>query len=63
MAANLIERSNHRRIGASDLNRGLNLGDVAPPSSSEGRDELKKRTNFMQPPGRPWASEMAGQDG
>jgi hypothetical protein len=47
MAANLIERSNHQRIGAPDLNRGLNVGDVTPPSSFEGRGELKKRTNFM----------------
>jgi hypothetical protein len=33
MAANLIERSNHQRIGV--------------PSSFEGRGELKKRTNFI----------------
>jgi hypothetical protein len=63
MAANLIERSNHQPIGAGSAsiqihrqpskNRGLNVGDVALPSSFEGRGELKKRTNFIQPPGRP----------
>jgi hypothetical protein len=59
MAANLIERSNRLPIGAPDLpvdpvsrrqppkNRGLNVGDVASPSSFEGRGELKKRTNFI----------------
>jgi hypothetical protein len=59
MAANLVKRSNRPRIGAPDLpldpvsgaqppkNRGLNVGDVTPPSSFEGRGELKKRTNFI----------------
>jgi hypothetical protein len=41
----------------------LNLGDVTPPSSSEGRGELKKRTNFIQPPGsHAWAPEIPGSD-
>jgi hypothetical protein len=58
MAANLVERSNHQRIGAPDLpsiqypspaaeEPRVEVGDVALPSSFEGRGELKKRTNFI----------------